>query len=398
MSRVVPATPKFCLLVPALAFHTAPGQNLPQMQTSSLPYRIDRYIISQLTLALVLVTTGLVALIWLTQSLRFIQIIVDHGLSPFVFVKLTALLVPSFIATILPITCFIVVLFIYTRMGGDRELTIMRGIGLSDVSLARPAMGVAAAAMFLCYVLNLGLVPASLGEFRNYQFEIRNQIAAFLLQPGVFTPVSEDITVYVQSRGADNGLRGILIQDNRDSTAPATILARTGQLEVDSHGPVVLLQDGSRQQIDPKTGRLDLLTFSRNILSLAQAAKDNQPEDVDAAAAPLHALFHPSASLTPEQQAKWQVEAQRRLTAPLSALSFTLIGLVATLGGVFRRHGGLLRPAGAVSTVTLLVALGLGVNNLAARDTSLLPLIWVDALLPGLAAAWLLVRQTGPRG
>jgi lipopolysaccharide export system permease protein len=397
MKPVAPATPKFRLVAHALAFHTTPGQNLPPMQTSSLPYRIDRYIISQLSLALVLVTTGLVALIWLTQSLRFIQIIVDHGLSPFVFVKLTALLVPSFLATILPITCFIVVLFIYTRMGGDRELTIMRGIGLSDVTLARPALGVAAAAMLLCYVLNLGLVPASLAAFRNYQFEIRNQIAAFLLQPGVFTPVSGDITVYVQSRGADNGLRGILIEDNRDAAAPATILARTGQLEVDRHGPVVLLQDGSRQQIDPKTGRLDFLTFSRNILSLATAAKDSEPEDVDAAEAPLRALFHPGPSLTPEQQAKWQVEAQRRLTAPLSVLSFTLIGLVATLGGVFRRHGGLIRPAGAVGAVTLLVALGLGVNNLAARDTSLLPLIWVDALLPGLVAAWLLVRQTGPR-
>jgi lipopolysaccharide export system permease protein len=109
-------------------------------------------------------------------------------------------------------------------------------------------------------------------------------------------------------------------------------------------------------------------------------------------------LLHPAASLAPEMQAKWLVEAQRRLTAPLSALSFTLIGLVATLGGVFRRHGGLLRPAGAVATVTLLVALGLGVNNLAARNTNLLPMIWVEALAPGLIAAWMLLRQTGPRG
>lgn len=367
------------------------------MQTRPLPYRIDRYIIRQLALALVLVTAGLVLLIWLTQSLRFIQIIVDHGLSPFVFIKLTALLVPSFLATILPITCFIVVLFIYTRMSGDRELTIMRGIGLSDVSLARPALGVAAAAMLLCYVLNLALVPAALGAFRNYQYEIRNQIAAFLLQPGVFTPVSSSITVYVQTRGADNSLHGILIEDNRDPSAPATILARSGQLEVNANGPVVLLQNGSRQQIDPKTGRLDLLTFSRNILSLAQTAHDSAREDTDAAQAPLRALLNPSPALGPEEQAKWRVEAQRRLTAPLTALSFTLIGLVATLGGVFRRHGGLLRPAAAVGTVTFLVALGLGVNNLAARDSTLLPLIWVDTLLPGLAAAWLLVRQTGPR-
>jgi lipopolysaccharide export system permease protein len=274
----------------------------------------------------------------------------------------------------------------------------MRGIGLSDAALARPALGVAAVAMVLCYILNLSVVPTALNDFRNYQFEIRNQIAAFLLQPGVFTQVSEDITVYVQSRGTDNGLRGILIEDGRDPSAPATILARTGQLMVDQHGPVVLLQDGSRQQIDPKTGRLDMLTFSRNILSLAQASKDNTPEFANATEAALPDLLHPPASLRPADRGRWLVEAQRRLSAPLTALSFTLIGLVATLGGVFRRHGGLIRPAAAVVAVTLLVALGLGVNNIAARNTALLPLVWVETVAPGLIAAWMLLRQTGPRG
>jgi lipopolysaccharide export system permease protein len=61
------------------------------MPRSRVLTRIDRYVLNQLTLALVLVTTGLVALIWLTQSLRFIQIIVNRGLSPVVFVKLTLL-------------------------------------------------------------------------------------------------------------------------------------------------------------------------------------------------------------------------------------------------------------------------------------------------------------------
>ena len=167
------------------------------------PNRIDRYIFGQLFLALVLVTVGLVALIWLTQSLRFIQIIVNHGLSPVVFIELTLLLVPSFVATILPITCFIVVLFIYTRLAGDREITVMRAAGMSDIALARPAFMLSLGAMIFCYFLNIVAVPASLGTFRDYEFEIRNQIAAFLLQPGVFTQVSPDITVCVQGRSAD---------------------------------------------------------------------------------------------------------------------------------------------------------------------------------------------------
>jgi len=359
--------------------------------------RIDQYIATQLLVALLLVTAGLVALIWLTQSLRFIQIIVSHGLSPFVFLKLTMLLVPSFVATILPITCFIVVLFIYARLGGDRELTVMRAAGMSDLSLARPALAIAAAVVLCGYLLNIYLVPASLRAFRDYEYEIRNQIAAFLLEPGVFTPVAAHLTVYVQSRGQDDSLRGILIEDNRDPANPGTILARSGQLMSDANGPVILLQNGSRQQIDAKSGRLDILTFKRDIVSLAQASKADTPEDTDAAEASLTALFSPAPDLTAGERAKWLVEAQRRLTAPLAALSYTLIGLVATLSGMFRRHGGLARPIGAVIAVTLLVALSLGVNNLAARVLPLIPLIWITIVAPGLVAALLLVSKGAPR-
>ena len=357
--------------------------------------RIDHYIFSQLLVALLLVTAGLVALIWLTQSLRFIQIIVSHGLSPFVFLRLTMLLVPSFVATILPITCFIVVLFVYTRLAGDRELTVMRAAGMSDYTLARPALAIATGTMLLCFLLNLVLVPASLAAFRAFEFEIRNQIAAFLLQPGVFTPVAANVTVYVQARNSDDSLRGILIEDNRDPRTPATILARSGQLEVTAQGPEVLLQHGSREEVDPRTGRLDVLDFHSYTVSLAQASQADTPELTDSAEAPLKQLLHPPRNLTGPDRAKWVVEAHRRLSAPLAVMSFTLIGLFASLRGMFRRHGGIVRPVSAVLTVTLLVALGLGVNNLAARDLTLLPLIWVTSVAPGLIAAILLFsRQT----
>ncbi len=365
------------------------------MSRSRAITRIDRYVLGQLTLALVLVTTGLVALIWLTQSLRFIQIIVNRGLSPLVFIKLTLLLVPSFVATILPITCFIVVLFVYARLAADRELTVMRTAGMSDLALARPALAVAGIAMLLCYFFNIVLVPASLNAFRAYEFEIRNEIAAFLLEPGVFTTVAPHVTVYVQSRGQDNSLKGILIEDGRQSDSPATILASSGQLSITRQGPVVELEHGSREQLDPKTGRLDLLTFERNSINLASSQQSNFMNLADAAEAPLSQLLHPAPWLTAAQKSKWLVEAQRRLTQPLTVIGFTLIGLFANLGGAFRRHGGLQWPLTAVSAVTLLVALDLGVNNFATKHLALLPLMWLVAVLPGLISGGLLFLPPG---
>jgi lipopolysaccharide export system permease protein len=110
----------------------------------------------------------------------------------------------------------------------------------------------------------------------------------------------------------------------------------------------------------------------------------------DAAAAPLGQLYHPGAALTQAQKSKWLVEAQRRLTSPVTAIGFTLIGLLATLGGAFRRHGGVLRPFLAVVTVTLLVALNLGVINFATKHLTLSPLIWLTVVLPGLISGALL--------
>lgn len=373
------------------------ADNTIRMPALTLLKRLDRYVLGQLALALVLVTTGLVALIWLTQSLRFIQTIIRHGLSLFVFVKLTGLLVPGFLATILPITCFLVTLFVYNKLAGDRELTIMRGLGLSNFRLARPGLLVALATLLCCYILTLVVVPWTVSAFRTYQYEIRNQIAAFLLEPGVFTPVSNNIMVYVQTRNADGMLKDIIVEDNRVPGSPATILAHSGELISSPEGPVVILKDGAREQVDAKTGRLDILTFDSNVISLAQVSNAAAMVDNDAAAAPLRALFHPPKRLSPGDRRKWLVEAQRRLSAPVSVLGYALIALVATLGGTFKRFGNLTRLVGAVLVTVCLVALGLGINNFAARNTSMIPLIWVWAVAPPVLASFLLLRQKAPR-
>jgi len=89
------------------------------MRSGKAITRLDSYIFRQVLLALVVATGGLTALIWLTQSLRFVDLVVNRGLSFFVFIHLTALLIPSFVAVILPITTFVVVQFVYQRLAGE---------------------------------------------------------------------------------------------------------------------------------------------------------------------------------------------------------------------------------------------------------------------------------------
>ncbi len=357
----------------------------------SLLSQLDRYVLRQLTAALLAATGGLVALIWLTQSLRFVELVVNRGLSFGTFLHLTGLLIPNFVAVILPITTFVVVQFVYQRLAGDRELTVMRAAGLSPMALARPALVLAAAVVAACYWLDVLVVPVSYTAFREQQFEIRNRLAAFLLQEGVFTPISDDLTVYVRSRDTDGTLRGILVEDERQKNSRATILAERGRLVNGPAGPRVLLEAGSRQEIDRSSGRLNVLTFAENSIDLASNSRNAEQRYRDATEMSLGELLHPDASISQRDVGKLLVEAHRRLSAPLTAMSFALVALLSVLTGTFQRHGNVLRPLAAVLTVVALLALGLATANLAARQTALIPLIWLHATLPGAVCAWLLL-------
>ncbi|QEO16354.1 LPS export ABC transporter permease LptF [Acetobacter vaccinii] len=353
-------------------------------------HTLDRYMFRQLLLALLATTGGLVALIWLMQSLRFVSLVVDRGLSLRVFLELTSLLIPSFVAVVLPITTFIMALFVYQRLAGDRELTVMKAAGLSPFALARPGLSCATMATVAGLVLNLWLVPLSYHAFRQYEFEIRNTMAAYLLQEGVFTRLSNTLTVYVRSRTHDGMLHGILVEDDRKPDSHATILATHGTMTIVNNVPRVVLYDGSRQTLDRKTGRLNVLAFEEDMLDLS-IPRQSDARSRDASEMSLPELLHPDPREVSQRDfGKFKVEGWRRLTSPFTCLSFALVGLVAVLRGNFSRHGSIRRPLVAVLSVVGLLALNLLLLNLAGRNLALLPLIPLVSILPAGVCALIL--------
>jgi lipopolysaccharide export system permease protein len=361
----------------------------------------DRYIFRQLAVGLVAVTVGLAALVWLTQSLRFIELVLDRGLSLIVFIELTSLMLPGFVAVILPITTFVVVLFVYVRMNSDRELVVMRAAGLSPARLAKPGIMLALAAVAMGYALNLWLVPLAHGAFRVWQFEIRNQMAAILLQEGVFSSVGNDLTVYARARDRDGTLRGILVHDTRESGGPVTIIAEQGRITSTPLGPRVVLIDGVRQQLERtapgQPPRLTVLSFAENSVDLARATRQEEVRSRDSRERGVWELLEPdpAEALRPREIARFYGEAHQRMSSPLTALSFALVGLAVALTGQFRRHGGGFRLAIGIGITVGLLAIGLTIGNLATRDNSFVWLIWVHALAPGVVAFWWMVGAPG---
>ena len=176
---------------------------------------ITRYIMGQLFWAVLFVTLALTGVVWLSQSLRFVDLIVNRGLSFFTFLYLTVLLLPTFLAIILPIALFFAVMYTYHPLSIDSELVILRAAGLSQFALARPALFLGAAMMLVCYGITLFLIPLGFGAFKERQLLIRSNYSHILLQEGSFTKLVEGLTVFVRARQSNGEVQGILVHDSR---------------------------------------------------------------------------------------------------------------------------------------------------------------------------------------
>src|SRR5215469_11274016 len=114
-------------------------------------HRYSIYIAKQLLQAAILITLSLTSIIWLTQALRFIDFIVNRGISFGSFLELTMLLVPSLMLFVLPFAVLCGVLYVYYRLMMDSELLVLSGAGLSRFQIAMPAIRVALMGTIISY-------------------------------------------------------------------------------------------------------------------------------------------------------------------------------------------------------------------------------------------------------
>ena len=75
-----------------------------------------KYLVQQLVLPALLATVAFSGAVWLSQSLRFVDLIVNKGLPLTTFLYLTALLLPSLLLVVMPFALFCAVLFAYHRL------------------------------------------------------------------------------------------------------------------------------------------------------------------------------------------------------------------------------------------------------------------------------------------
>ena len=354
--------------------------------------KLNIYITKQIIIGFLLVSFSLMSIIWLSQSLRFLDMIASKGISIGIFVELTTLLMPRIFTILAPISLFAAVLFVYNRMLSDRELVVMRSAGISPWQLSRPAILVSIF-IVICniYVLNFG-IPKAENAFNDLEWKVKNNISHLMFREGEFTTLQPELTVFISSHEEDGSVSGILINDERNPQKKSITTAEKGIIIKTDKGPRIILINGNRQEISLKSNHFSSVSFAKYSVDFGiRGGKTRRKDSVRVKTFSELIKSLDNSALSQAERYEWFIEGNKRITTPLLAIVYALIGCTGLLIGNFNRRGQTKVISLSLGSVILIQAIDLTSGNLASKNLFWLFILYANIFVPLLICILLLL-------
>jgi lipopolysaccharide export system permease protein len=351
----------------------------PAISGPDMP-RLSFYVLRQLIGPVALFTFLLTSVIWLSQSLRLLDLVINRGQSAPIFLYLTVLILPRLLVYILPMAFFAGTLFGLNKLNADSELVVMSAAGFSRRQLAAPVIMAAVIMMVLTYLCSLYLMPLGERAMKSKVLDIRSDIGTAILNEGEFNTPTNDLTVFIRSLAPDGNIRGILVHDNRDTLRPTTYIAESGILADTPAGARLIMFDGTIEQSSLGGSHLSVLRFKQYIFDLDQFAGPQQAAQLETSERFLPELFWPGPHVDTRVRNAYFAEANNRLAAPLYCIAFAFIAFAAVTRGRGGRGAYALRLTMACAFAGIIRIIGYGAQGAAARNPALCTLLYLIPL------------------
>jgi lipopolysaccharide export system permease protein len=279
----------------------------------------------------------LISILWLMQSLRFMDYIVNKGLDVSTFFWITVLVIPSLLIVILPLSLFAGASYSYKRLNDDNELSPLFASGQNKWAIVWPSMFMATLVMICCYLVSLWLMPSGMTAFKALQHDLRQSGGNILIEEGAFNQMGKDTMVYVREKHPDYRLKGILVHDTGDIEKPITWMAEEGYITFNENGyPSLVLVKGTRQEVSQK--QQNILEFERHNIDIMKQFAKKEVRNRGAEELYLGELLNTD-GLSEKQKDEYAAEFHKRLLWPLSVFPLVLIPAAILIGTRSRRFG-----------------------------------------------------------
>ena len=282
---------------------------------------------------------GILSLIILvTQALKYVDLMISHGINGLDFMYVTVLLLPSLLFIIIPICLFIAVIYSLNKLNSYRELNVLKGIGINNFSISKPILKIAIAITLFHYFISLYWMPVVNHQFKELTKYLKENYVTFFLQERVFSHPTDYLTFYIRNKIDNNKFEDIFYHDNRGGT-PTTIIAEKGELINKDNNMYFNLINGNRQEINNK-GELAVLYFDTLLVlidfdkHLSDSIRNSSIQERS-----LYELLFPNEDIEDYEKSRMLSEASHRIIWPFYNIILTMMAIAALLYGGYNRGG-----------------------------------------------------------
>jgi len=298
--------------------------------------RIHRYLLKETASPMLLGLVVFTFVLLLGRLLKLVEMVINKGVPLLDIVRLFFSMLPTFLVLTIPLAFLLGVMLGFGRLSADREVLALKASGVSLYQMVRPVLLLSLPACLLTAALTLYLRPVSETFFRQQLFDIATSRASIGLQPQVFNDDFDNLVLYANHIDENSGvMKQVFISDERDSSAPAIIVAQKGRLLSDSRSQKLLmrLEDGTihRQPQDDTDDEetYQVLQFKNYDVNLdleqqTTTAKKRRRRIKELSLAELRRTL---AAATPEKRQELLAELHTRLVLPAAPLLFALLGV-----------------------------------------------------------------------
>jgi lipopolysaccharide export system permease protein len=228
---------------------------------------LDRYLLRQLAAPFLFGLTALTSLMLLSQIAKKFGALVGKGLPWTVIGEVFALSVPFIVAMTMPMAVLLAVLYAFSHLAADNEITAMRASGISVYQILTPVLvwGVFMSAFNFAFVDQV--LPRSNARLRSLLIDIGRKKPTFELREQVINevPPSQYFLRAGRIDASTGRLKDVTIYDVGGESSRRIIYADSGQMAY-AEGQTDLslrLFDGAIHQFRPAEPQTFQLTYYR---------------------------------------------------------------------------------------------------------------------------------------
>ncbi|MSR06070.1 MAG: YjgP/YjgQ family permease [Gemmatimonadetes bacterium] len=238
---------------------------------------LSRYLLKQHAAPFIFALGATTGIMLLNQIAKRFGDLVGKGLPASVIAEVFALSVPFIVAMTLPMAVLVAVLYTFSRLAGDNELTALKANGVSLGQLTRPLLLAATGVSIAAFLFSDHVLPPSNHRLRTLLTDIMHKKPTFSLKEQVINEVRRS-SLFLRAGRIDQGtfgIRDVTVYDVLDQERTRVIYADSGRLALSptQEDLYLTLYDGTMHEFsrnDPKI--FQQMLFRREVVRVTGVA------------------------------------------------------------------------------------------------------------------------------